>query len=384
MISLRNCSWLLAGLCSSFTVLNSQAADAAAPAPVAAAPTSSISGSACAEMEVELIKKMLENEQYALNLLKGVVDKQTADAAAPSFVEVASRRAAFRGAVYSLGYTMQELNALRNLEALKHVMQISNDVEAEIKRIKSDSVAAYGSEELLKAMDGKTLPEANVEKFAALMQETVKLMQEMDSACANAADFTRNKVLASYFPQVAELSLKWQLFSQYTTEIPVELVGAYRAVENDMMAATDDITPLFVAGESREYASVVVHMLPPVGNAVLKRIKDTPALQNAMLDDLIAAYNEINDALESVNSEISAELSVSRIQNLLSSHKGLVARAYGFVIWGDDQKFPKVQVLRALTRVFDSLVRELNALEKPFYGNEELKKLMYSHIGVTH
>ncbi len=376
---LRRCSLLLMGICAAWSMQESQAAEADAPG-VSAEAGSSVAGVACGKMEGELIKKMMENEQYALTLLKGVVDKQTADAAAPAFVKVSSRRAAFRGAVYSMGYTMQELSSLRNAAALQQVMSVSKQAEAELERIKAAD--SYGSDAMRDAAGLKTRPEPSVALFTPLLKETRDAMLSITGACALVEGAQKGQVLASYYPQIAELCLNWQLFNCYSQAVPETIIEAYRAEEPSFMAATSEMAKMFIAGDTREYAEVIVHMLPPVSNAVLKHIVGDLSLQNAMLDDIISAYEQINAALSSVKCEATASQSLIQLKPLFDSHRNLFARAQGYMTQADVTKLPKVAELQRASRVFEATVRNLESLEKPYYGNEGLKNTIRTYIGV--
>lgn len=333
-----------------------------------------------AVLPMPLMMQMLYSEQLscvqrALELLRDVCDKKSADAAAQACTEALRKR--------RVCSTLRRLLSLSSEESAEVMTEVGNDAEmwtaaldAELECFRKSPASGKGSETLAEVLSEVAEPALQDDELENLLATTEQLftfmVRDLNSEHEpGPATFHRN-----YFIMVAALAQRWMRPEYQPTPLTRSQIETYAEGMERMVKMLDPLVQRYMEFDLfADSLGTCARMLPPLRKAIALHLAGKDDERRVLLKSAVTSADKLLVQLQRLKDAESARRVLPELQQAAGEFRSLQMEHLEFFSTADALMWPEILELRLLCHEFRLLSDALREKDN-FYGCPEMEQVV--------
>lgn len=322
-----------------------------------------------------LYSEQLSYAQRALELLRDVCDKKSADAAAQACAEALRKR--------RICSTLRRVLSLSSEESEKVMTEVGNDAEmwtaaldAELERFRESPTAGRGSETLAEVLSEVAEPELQDDELENLLATTEQLFSFMLSDLNSESEQSPASFHRYYFSKVAALAQRWMRPEYQPTPLTRSQIEKYAEGMERMVKMLDPIVQRYMEFDLfADSLGTCARVLPPLRKAIALHLAGKDDDRRLLLKTAVMSADKLLTRLQQLKDAESARGVLPELQQAAERFRSLQMEHLEFFSTADALMWPEILELRLLCHEFRLLSDSLREKDN-FYGCPEMEQVV--------
>ncbi|MBQ8517217.1 MAG: hypothetical protein IJ498_06540 [Akkermansia sp.] len=318
-----------------------------------------------------LYAEQLSHAQRALELLRDICDKKSADVAAQACSEAIRKR--------RICSVLRSVLSLSPEELAEVMTEVGNDAEmwtaaldAELARFRESPAAGRGSEKLAEVLSGVAEPAVKDDELENLLATTEQLLSYMVWYLESESEPSPATFHRSYFYMVAPLAQRWMRLEYLQTPLSREQLEMYEYGMERMVSMLKPFVQHYMKfDEMADSLGTCARLLPPVRKAIAVEM----GAEGAHITKTKAAAEEVLVMVQQVVNVESAREILPKLRQAAEAFRSLQIEYLEVFSSADALMWPEILQLRLLRHEFMQAADALRAADN-CYGCVELAQVL--------